>query len=221
MWQAWQARVEERAEPVGGERGRGRRHPVLAEDAVAQREPFLPGEGEVGGRVRQRVGVAGPRRGGGAARHLLEPFRRGEVGCRPRHLLHPRPVLRRQVVARVERRRGGGAEQEERERELRLHRRRLSQRPFAFSPRWTPALRPVAFVPPAARMSRQRDEGRAEPHSNTASGSSRLSEPSMVTPERSSAAITRSSERVCATSPSITACTAALPAALPSPIIWS
>ena len=59
------------------------------------------------------------------------------------------------------------------------------------------------------------------PYSNTACGSSRLSEPSKATLSRPNAAERRSISPVCAISASITACTIAFPSALPSPIIRS
>ena len=62
---------------------------------------------------------------------------------------------------------------------------------------------------------------RENAYSNTASGSSRLSEPSKSMAARLSAATAPSIALVCAVSASIAACTRALPAGLPSPICWS
>src|SRR5690606_29324743 len=58
-------------------------------------------------------------------------------------------------------------------------------------------------------------------HWNTASGLSRLSEPSNATSPNSSTAITRSRLRVWSTRRSMAACTTALRSALPLAIIWS
>ncbi len=58
-------------------------------------------------------------------------------------------------------------------------------------------------------------------YSKTAPAASRLSDPSIVTPPRSSAAITRSIERVCAIRASMAAWTRALPSGLPAAICWS
>ena len=58
-------------------------------------------------------------------------------------------------------------------------------------------------------------------YSNTASGSSRLSEPSKARARKPSAGAMRPISAVCATSASMTACTSAFPSSLPSPIIRS
>ena len=73
-----------------------------------------------------------------------------------------------------------------------------------------------------AGMDRRRQYGCQDAlHLNTASGLSRLSEPSMAILPRSSSAITRSRLRVWSIRRSMAACTTALPSLLPSAIIWS
>ena len=82
-----------------------------------------------------------------------------------------------------------------------------------------PAPRPAAAVGPRTRRATA-----APPrpgYLKTASGSSRLSEPSNAIFSSPSEATTFSIERVCAVSASIAAWTRALPSLLPSPIIWS
>ena len=64
-------------------------------------------------------------------------------------------------------------------------------------------------------------DGRRAAYSKTASGSSRLSDPSKSIAARFNAATAPSIAPVCAVSASIAACTRALPAALSGPIIWS
>src|SRR3990170_6769957 len=75
------AGIEQRPEPVGGV-GRGRRrHPVLAEDAIAHLEVELALEIHIAGGERESVGGIGrAARGRAAARLLLAVFELGEVG---------------------------------------------------------------------------------------------------------------------------------------------
>ena len=77
----------------------------------------------------------------------------------------------------------------------------------------------------AARQRRRRRSSRASAsriaYWNTASGLSRLSEPSKAIASSDSAETARSIERVCATSASIAPITSASPAALPVASIWS
>ena len=82
--------------------------------------------------------------------------------------------------------------------------------------------------PAGGRAGRPRSAGslgsadrRESAYSKTASGSSRLSEPSKSIAASSSAATAPSIALVCEVSASIAACTRALPAAFPSPICWS
>ena len=75
----------------------------------------------------------------------------------------------------------------------------------------------VRAAPPAARAV----DGRRAAYSKTASGSSRLSDPSKSIAVRLSAATAPSIALVCTVNASIADCTRALPVGLPSPICWS
>ena len=71
---------------------------------------------------------------------------------------------------------------------------------------------------------RRNEQGERQPHVpywNTASGLSRLSDPSKAIASSSSAETARSIDRVCATSASMAPITSASPAALPVASIWS
>src|SRR3546814_758727 len=83
------ARVEERAEAVGGFGRAGRGHPELAEDAVADPKVELALEAHIGGRLGEDAAIDRLERGRGAAGIELVGFGGREIRRRLDHRRHP------------------------------------------------------------------------------------------------------------------------------------
>ena len=219
--------VVQGAQTVRGRGGGGRRHPELAENAVADVEIELSFESHVGGRMREGVRVRRRQRGRGAAGVSFEGLGGTEVARGPSDLGHPKRVG---GIARRDRRPGGDGEASRKAREQREGTHftlSLDPGPRPHPPQPSPGRRARAGTPPPPRgrssapASLRSVSWFGDDYSNTFSGSSRLSEPSTSIAARPKAATTCSMVRVCSVSRSIAACTTALPAGFSAPSIWS
>ena len=230
----------EGTEPVRGLRRSGRGHPELAEDPVADVKVELALEAQIGRWVRKGIRVRGRQGRRDAAGIALERLRSAEVRGGTSDLGHPNGICGIARRRRIDGKKGEAGEEAPCE-----GRRHVAPRISSTSrpvdpcsghvhskhdgPRRHPS-GPFAALPNRdgpdprgegpALHSRYRRR-RSYSYSNTASGLSRLSEPSTSIASRPRAATTCSMVRVCSVSRSIAACTTALPSAFPSPSIWS
>ncbi len=188
-------RVVQGPQTIGALGRRGRAHPVAPEQAVADEEVGALLEAQVGRGLREGVPVRGAAIGRRSAGQGLELLGGREIRGR-----------RQDRSALLGRHRGHCHVRQARDD------KGPEDQTFQALPQ---ADDRTSRAPPRAEGNRH------STYWNTASGLSRLSEPSNAKVPRSSAPTTFSIVLVCSSRASIAACTRALPLGLSSPIIWS